>query len=63
MKAVNSVIRAWQSAWRPTVPVLSKTAQVGLFGELLTLEKNHDPSARPEAIHFWSGLILSVMIS
>lgn len=54
-KAVNSIIRAWQSAWKPTVPLLSKTDQVGLFGELLTLEKIMIPALGPQAIHVWSG--------
>ena len=54
-KAANTIIRAWQSAWRPTTPEMSKTVQVGLFGELLTLEKIMIPALGPESIHLWSG--------
>jgi len=54
-KAVSSIIRAWQSAWKPTIPEMSKTVQVGLFGELLTLERIMIPALGPDAIHLWSG--------
>lgn len=54
-KAVNTIMRAWQSAWKPTVSDMSKTLQVGLFGELLTLEKIVLPALGTSAIHFWSG--------
>jgi len=55
MKAVSSIIRAWQSAWKPAALGMSKPVQVGLFGELLTLEKIMIPALGPESIHFWSG--------
>ena len=54
-KAVNAIMRAWQSAWKPTVSDMSKTVQVGLFGELFTLEKIMVPALGPQAIHLWSG--------
>lgn len=54
-KAVSSIIRAWQSAWKPIVPVMSKTSQVGLFGELLTLERIMIPALGPQSVHLWSG--------
>jgi hypothetical protein len=53
--AVAAIMRAWQSAWKPTVPNMAKTVQVGLFGELLTLEKIMIPALGPPAVHLWSG--------
>ena len=54
-KAVNTIVRAWQSAWKPIIPEMSKLVQVGLFGELLTLEKIMIPARGPEAVYLWSG--------
>lgn len=54
-KAVNAIMRAWQSAWKPTISDMSKTVQVGLFGELFTLEKIMLPALGSQAIHLWSG--------
>ena len=54
-KAVSSIIRAWQSAWKPTIPEMGKTVQVGLFGELLTLKEIMIPALGPESIYSWSG--------
>jgi len=53
--AVSAIIRAWQSAWRPMAPNMPKTVQVGLFGELLTLERIMIPALGPTAVHSWSG--------
>lgn len=54
-KAVSSIVRSWQSAWRPVAPEMSKTIQVGLFGELLTLERIMLEALGPPVVHLWSG--------
>jgi hypothetical protein len=54
-KAVTSIVRSWQSAWRPVAPEMSKTIQVGLFGELLTLERIMLKALGPPVVQLWSG--------
>lgn len=54
-EAVAAILRAWQSAWRPASLGMDKVVQVGLFGELLTLERVVIPAIGPGAIHHWSG--------
>ena len=54
-ETVFATIRAWQSAWKPIAMAMGKTVQVGLFGELLTLERVMIPAIGPRAVHHWSG--------
>jgi hypothetical protein len=54
-ESVAATIRAWQSAWKPCSPVMEKALQVGLFGELLTLEHIMIPAIGSRAVHAWSG--------
>jgi len=54
-ETVFATIRAWQSAWKPTAMAMEKKVQVGLFGELLTLERVMIPAIGPRAVHHWSG--------
>ena len=53
--AVGTIIRAWQSAWRPARLLMDRTLQVGLFGELLVLETLMIPCLGPAAVNQWSG--------
>jgi hypothetical protein len=53
--AAAATIRAWQSAWRPLRPEMDKTTQVGLYGELWTLERILIPAIGPRAVTLWSG--------
>lgn len=53
--AVSSTVRAWQATWRPCGSQLEKTVQIGLYGELLTLERLLIPALGPAAVHHWSG--------
>jgi hypothetical protein len=53
--AVSSTIRQWQAAWRPGRQSMSKTAQVGLAGELLILSRILLPKLGPAAVFHWSG--------
>lgn len=53
--AVATIIRAWQSAWRPTRQEMDKTAQVGLFGELLVLQNLMIPCLGSSSVDHWSG--------
>ncbi len=48
-KAVASVIKAWASLWKPATTLMSATAQIGLFGELLSLQKILMPVVGPSA--------------
>lgn len=54
-KAVNATVLAWRSAWKPVALQMTKTTQVGLFGELLTLERIMLPAVGPQVVHLWSG--------
>lgn len=54
-KAVASVIKAWASLWKPATTLMSATAQIGLFGELLSLQKIVMPVVGPSAVVHWSG--------
>jgi Putative PD-(D/E)XK family member, (DUF4420) len=53
--AVSAIIRTWQLVWRPARQEMEKTAQVGLFGELLVLQTLMIPCLGPAAVGQWSG--------
>ncbi|TLU71232.1 PD-(D/E)XK motif protein [Lichenicoccus roseus] len=53
--AVATMIRAWQSAWKPVRQEMEKSVQVGVFGELLVLNMLMLPSLGPTAIYQWGG--------
>jgi hypothetical protein len=53
--AVASIIRQWQSAWRPTREYMSRTTQVGLAGELIILARIMVPALGASAVLSWSG--------
>jgi hypothetical protein len=53
--AVAAIIRTWQSAWKLSRLEMDKTAQVGLFGELLVLQTLMIPCLGPAAVDQWSG--------
>jgi hypothetical protein len=53
--AVATIVRAWQSAWRPVSPEMDRSVQVGLFGELLVLRNLMVPCLGPPAVYQWSG--------
>lgn len=53
--AAVSIVRGWQSAWRPLRQPMSRSAQIGLAGELLLLRALWIPALGPEAVHLWSG--------
>ena len=54
-EAVSSTMRAWQSAWKASPSSMERTVQVGLYGELLTLELIMLPALGPRAVMQWSG--------
>lgn len=53
--AVFSTLRDWQVAWKAAAPAMDKAVQVGLYGELLVLEKIMIPALGPQAVDHWSG--------
>lgn len=53
--AVASVIRQWQSAFRPGRQAMTRAAQVGLAGELLILQRVLLPVLGPQAVFRWAG--------
>lgn len=53
--AVASVIRQWQSAFRPGRQAMTRAAQVGLAGELLILQRIVLPVLGPQAVFHWAG--------
>lgn len=53
--AAITIVRAWQSAWRPVRQPMSRSIQIGLAGELLVLQSLWLPALGPEAVHLWSG--------
>jgi hypothetical protein len=54
-EAVTSTVRAWQAAWKGALSSMEKTVQVGLFGELLILERIMLPALGTRAVLHWSG--------
>lgn len=54
-KAVAAIVRAWQSAWKPSRQAMDKIVQVGLFGELMVLRSLMIPTLGPAAVYQWSG--------
>jgi hypothetical protein len=54
-RAVDSLIRAWRSAWQATRAPIEKIVQVGLFGELFFLKQVLIPCLGPAAVDHWSG--------
>ncbi|RYF45774.1 MAG: PD-(D/E)XK motif protein, partial [Comamonadaceae bacterium] len=53
--AVFSTLRDWQTAWKAAAPAMEKSVQVGLYGELLVLERVMIPALGPRAVDHWSG--------
>lgn len=53
--AVFSTLRDWQAAWKAAAPAMDRTVQVGLYGELLVLERIMIPALGPRAVAHWSG--------
>lgn len=53
--AAATIIRQWQSAWKPTRLQMSRAVQVGLAGELLVLQRVLLPALGPAAVVQWSG--------
>jgi hypothetical protein len=53
--AVASVIRQWQSAFRPGRQAMTRAAQIGLAGELLILQRIVLPVLGPQAVFHWAG--------
>lgn len=53
--AAVSIVRSWQSAWRPLRQPMSRSRQIGLAGELLVLRLLWLPALGSDAIHMWSG--------
>jgi hypothetical protein len=53
--AANTIVRNWQSAWRPVRQPMSKAEQTGLIGELVILRALWLPALGPAAVHLWSG--------
>jgi hypothetical protein len=53
--AAITIVRAWQSAWRPLRQPMSRSIQIGLAGELLVMQSLWLPALGPEAVHLWSG--------
>jgi hypothetical protein len=53
--AAVSIVRGWQSAWRPLRQPMSRSVQIGLAGELLMLQALWIPALGPEAVNLWSG--------
>lgn len=54
-RAVRNILREWQSAWKPISAEMTPTIQVGVFGELLTLERIMIPALGSNSIYLWSG--------
>jgi len=50
-----TIVRGWQSAWKPVRQPMSRTTQIGLAGELLMLRALWNPALGPDAVHFWTG--------
>jgi hypothetical protein len=53
--AANTIVRNWQSAWRPVRQPMSKAEQTGLIGELIILRELWLPALGPSVVHLWSG--------
>lgn len=53
--AAISIVRTWQSAWKPLRQPMSRPVQIGLAGELLVMQSLWLPSLGSEAVHLWSG--------
>lgn len=53
--AAVSIVRAWQSAWRPLRQPMSRSEQIGLAGELLMLRMIWLRALGTDAVHLWSG--------
>ncbi|MER9082980.1 PD-(D/E)XK motif protein [Mesorhizobium sp. M0895] len=50
-----SIVRSWQSAWRPLRQPMSHREQIGLVGELLMLQVVWLPALGSDAVYLWSG--------
>lgn len=53
--AAATIIRHWQSAWKPTRLQMSRSVQVGLAGELIILLRVILPALGPRGVAQWSG--------
>ncbi|RUV67632.1 MAG: PD-(D/E)XK motif protein [Mesorhizobium sp.] len=53
--AAVSIVRSWQSAWKPVRQPMSRKEQIGLVGELLMLQVVWLRALGPDAVHLWSG--------
>lgn len=53
--AAISIVRAWQSAWRPLRQPMSRSAQIGVAGELFVMQSLWLPALGSEAVYLWSG--------
>jgi hypothetical protein len=54
-RAVNTIVRMWQSAWKLVRGEMERSVQVGLIGELFVLKQLMIPSLGPGAVAQWSG--------
>lgn len=55
-RAVLRTIRRWQTFWRPPLGgTLTRSQQVGLFGEVWWLNRVFIPLLGPEAVYKWTG--------
>lgn len=55
-KAALRTIRRWQTFWRPPRgATLTRSQQVGLFGEVWWLNRVFIPALGPEAVYRWTG--------
>lgn len=53
--ATATIVRHWQSAWRPLRQQMSAAVQIGLAGELLVLSRVFIPVLGPAGVLVWSG--------
>lgn len=53
--AVDSIIRQWQAACRPSRPPMSQAVQTGLVGELIVLARVLIPALGSRAVAMWGG--------
>lgn len=53
--ATATIVRHWQSAWKPTRLQMSRAVQVGLAGELIILLRVILPALGPRGVTQWSG--------
>lgn len=54
-RVVESVLKAWAAQWKPAATLMSASSQIGLCGELLTMERIIMPVVGAMAVAHWSG--------